>query len=419
MPMATLARSADHPGATAARRARRCAIAVLLGLGLVACQGGGGEGAASSAGATLKTWPAHQPGESPPAAPAEIEAVITDLDALAATLPAAAATALFDPIAFGVTVRDLGDPALVAFSVRAALAQLQDGSRPEQAYHWYGHPDYNDAVARVPVHFSNRYGTRLYGEIVLPKKAQVPPTDGPFPVILALEGLNTNVAMYRWWHQVFADAGYLVFAFDFSGQGHSDDEASGDPGSNIEDAQDALSYLLEQSPVRSVLDTNRIGVIGHSMGAIATLGLQAVELRIHAAVAAAPISESSAPFDANPIPVMIQTGDHDGPVAPLPFVNPAVVRPVYEKLTQDRAFIVAEASSHAQHTNYPLLPTASWGLELAGRYSLAWMDYHLRGDAAALETLRTADPHLSYLWDSETRVDGKTLVMRGAGPAAP
>src|SRR3546814_5329208 len=55
--------------------------------------------------------------------------------------------------------------------------------------------------------FKNRYGTSLYGEIVLPKRAAVPPSDGPFPVILALEGVNTNVAMYRWWHQAFADAG--------------------------------------------------------------------------------------------------------------------------------------------------------------------------------------------------------------------
>jgi len=391
-------------------------VALLAALLLAACSGGGSTPADGDGGTTLKQWPAAQAGEGPPPAPPGIEAVMGQLDLLEPLLPPAAAQMLFDPVAFGVTVRDLDDPALVAFQVRATLAQLQDGSRVEQAYHWYGHPDYNDQVALVPVEFHNRHGTRLYGEIVLPQRGTVPPSAGPFPVILALEGLNTNVAMYRWWHQRYADAGYLVFAFDFSGQGHSDNEAEGDPGDNIAEAQDALDWLLQESPVRSVLDAQRIGVIGHSMGAIATMGLQAVEPRLKAAVAAAPISESMAPFEANPIPVMIQTGDHDGPVAPIPFVNPEVVRPVYEKLTQDRAFIVAEASSHAQHTNYPLLPTASWGLELAGRYSLAWMDYHLRGDAATLDVLRTADPHLSYLWDSELRIGGETTVMRGAGP---
>lgn len=407
---------------TRALRKRLLTVCVGIGLlGLAGCGDSGTGGAEASAGdetgAGLKTWPASQPGESPPPAPAEIEAVIDDADALAALLPTAALARLLDPVAFGVTLNDATDPALMAFMVRATLAQLQDGSRLDHAYHGYGHPAYNDAVVQVPVEFRNRYGTQLYGQIVLPERGAVPPTAGPFPVILALEGLNTNLAMYRWWHQRFADAGYLVFAFDFSGQGHSDDEGEGDPGNNVEEAQDALSWLLAESPVRSVIDRARIGVVGHSQGAIATLSLQAVEPRIHAAVAAAPISESSAPFDRNPIPVMIQTGDHDGPIAPIPFVNPAVVRPVYEKLEGDRAFIVAEASSHAQHTNYPLLPTAQWGLEIAGDYSVAWMDWQLRRDPAALPVLRRAHPHLSYLWDSEVRLGGETTVLRGDGPS--
>lgn len=390
-------------------------ITALLLASLLAACGSSTQAPGGSAGAP-KAWPANGPGEDPPPAPAPIEALMGQLALLPALLPPAVVTTLFDPVATGVTVRDLTDPALVAFTVRATLAQLQDGSRLDQVYHWYGHPDYNHGVTVVPVYFKNRYGTTLYGEIVLPRRAQVPPSAGPFPVILALEGLNTNLAMYRWWHQLYADAGYLVFAFDFSGQGHSEDEAAGDPGDNVQEAQDALDWLLGRSPVAGVLDRGRIGVVGHSMGAIATLALQAVEPRLKAAVAAAPISESSAPFDANPIPVMIQTGDHDGPVAPIPFVNPAVVRPVYEKLQGDRAFIVAEASSHAQHTNYALLPTSTAGLELAERYSLAWMDWHLRGDPAALEVLRTAHPHLSYLWDSEVRIGPDSVVMRGDGP---
>src|SRR3546814_18012135 len=86
--------------------------------------------------------------------------------------------------------------------------------------------------------------------------------------------------MYRWWHQAFADAGYLVFAFDFAGQGHSGDRVAGDEGTNITDAEDALTYLLDASPVRSVLDQQRVGVIGHSLGAITTLGLRSEERRV-------------------------------------------------------------------------------------------------------------------------------------------
>lgn len=384
-----------------------CAVAALPACSSSSSPDGGGH---------LSAWPASQTGENPPPAPPEIEAVITNIDALNSALPLAAVARLFDPVALGTTIRDITDPVLVAFTVRATLAQLNDGSRLDQVYNWYGNPYYNDKVAIVPVYFKNRFGTSLYGEIVLPKRGTVPPSAGPFASILALEGVQTNLAMYRWWHQAFADAGYLVFAFDFAGQGHSGDRVSGDSGTNITDSQDALTYLLEQSPVRSVLDHRRTGVIGHSLGAITTLGLQAVEPRVHAAVAAAPISEQSAPFDKNPIPTMIQTGDHDGPVAPIPFVNPAVVRPVYEKLAGDRAFIVAEASSHAQWTNYPLLPTAEWGFEIASTYSIAWMDHQLNHNPTALTVLRTAHPHLSYLWDSEVRIDNQVTVMRGDGP---
>ena len=55
---------------------------------------------------------------------------------------------------------------------------------------------------------------------------------------------------------------------------------------------------------------------------------------------------------------------------------------------------------------------------IAGRYSLAWMDWQLRHDPAALGILRTAHPHFSYLWDSEVQAGGLTTVMRGQ-PATP
>ncbi|MDX1670513.1 MAG: alpha/beta fold hydrolase, partial [Limnobacter sp.] len=350
-------------------------------------------------------------GESPPESPLPTADGAAQLDDATEPVPFETLAELTNNVAFGYTVNDASDARLMEFQARAMAAQLTDGSRVEHAYHWYGHPDHNESVALVPVEFQNRYGTRLYGEIALPKQGQVPASAQKYPVILALEGLNTNTSVYRWWHQLFADAGYLVFAFDFSGQGRSDDEVEGDPGNNIEEAQDALTYLLELSPVSQFIDAGQVGVIGHSMGAIATMGLQAVEPRLKAAVAAAPISEIQSVFESNPIPVMIQTGDHDGPVAPIPFVNPAVVKRVYDQLTADRAFIVAEAASHAQHTNYPLLPTSTWGRDIAARYSLAWMDFHLRGKADALKQLQSGHPHLSQLWASETVITGQTFIL--------
>lgn len=400
-----------------------CLIAASLLLG--ACGGDGinaADGGSSQPTTGLQQWPPYQPGEDPPPAPEEFEPIVTNGDALASTLPTEVATRLFDPVAFGFTINDISDPVIVEHMVRSTFAQLQDGSRLEHAYHWYGHPYENEAVALIPVEFNNRYGTRLYGEILLPAQGSIPPTEGPFPVIIALQGLNTNTAMYRWWHRLFADNGYVVFAFDFSGQGRSDNEGEGDPGSNLHEAQDAMDWLFNHSAVASVLNREQVGVIGHSMGAAASLRVQeqaapdAQEpnpVPVRAVVAAAPVFES---ISANPVPVMIQTGDHDGPIAPIPFLNPEVVRPLYDSLTSDRAFIVAEAASHGQHTNYPLIPTSTWGREIAADYSLAWMDYYLRGDQSALEVLEGGHPHLSYLHDSLTRIGDEEKIYRGNGP---
>jgi pimeloyl-ACP methyl ester carboxylesterase len=400
----------------------RLYLLVLLSALLMACGGYSSPNSAATASG-LASWPVSQQGENPPPAPEQFEPIVTNGDELASMLPSNVATRLFDPVAFGYTINDISDPVVVEHMVRSTFAQLQDGSRPQHAYHWYGHPDENAGVALIPVEFYNRYGTKLYGEIVLPYAATGSPKEGPFPVIIALEGLNTNIAMYRWWHRLFADNGYMVFAFDFSGQGHSDDEAEGDPGNNLHDAQDAMTYLFEQSSVASVLNAEQVGVIGHSMGAAAVLRVQEQEasnaiepnpVRIKAAVAAAPVGES---VSASPIPIMIQTGDHDGPIAPLPFINPAVVRPLYDSFENDRAFIVAEASSHGQHTNYPFLPTATWGRDIAATYSLAWMNYYLRGDVSALSVLEGGHPHLSFLHDSATRINALEEVYSGNGLA--
>lgn len=396
------------------------AQAAALALLIAGCSTGGSESGTGRSG-ELSDWPAHQQGQNPPAAPAEFEPFVSNADALAGMLPRTAINRLFDPTAFGYTVNDITDPVVMEHTVRSVIAQLQDGSRLEHAYHWYGHPDENAGVAMVPVGFTNRYGTRLHGEIVLPEMATGSPADGPFPVIIALQGLNTNTAMYRWWHRLYADNGYLVFAFDFSGQGRSDDEVEGDPGNNLHDAQDAMRYLFEDSAVAAVLDADKVGVIGHSMGAAAALRVQEQEaadaaepnpVRVKAVVAAAPVFES---VSANPIPVMIQTGDHDGPIAPIPFLNPQFVRPLYDSLEVDRAFIVAEAASHGQHTNFALIPSSTWGREIAADYSLAWMDYYLRGDADALAIIQGGHPHLSFLHDSSTRINGVEQNYRGNG----
>lgn len=357
-------------------------------------------------------WPATQAVDTPPPLPEELRPLLElsgpVLDSVAFDLLATGT----DPIAFGLTFQEIGDSEVLEYQLAAMAAQRTDGSRNQHVYHWYGHPHFNDQVAMVPVHFTNEAGLKLYGEIVLPHRGEVPPSDGPFPVILVLESLFSNVSVYRWWHQLFADAGYLVFAFDFSGQGHSEGTDDDRDAYRVTDASRALTWLLEESPVKNFIDAERIGVVGHSLGALTTLEVQAVDDRFKAAVAGAPIHEFASSFESADIPIMIQTGDHDGPVAPIPFMNPTFTRTVYDKLETDRAMIVAEAASHAQHTNSPLLPTPTWSREIAGIYSLAWMDYYLRGDESALDALLSSHPQLSSLHTSDVEIAGTRHVLR-------
>lgn len=388
-------------------------LAVLLST-VVACGGSSdSESNADNAEFSASQWPATTPVAAPPSLPAQL---LPLLDATAPVLDAVLLPQLVDatnPIAFGQTFAELDNRELREFQVAAMIAQLSDGSPQGHLFHWYGNPDFNAQAAIVPVRFASANGgVELYGEIVLPHRGAMPPRAGAFPTIVALEGLQGNIGMYRWWHVLFADAGYLVFAFDFTGQGMSGGSDEDTEATRMADTIRALDYLLTESPVRTAIDSSRIGLIGHSMGAITTLEVQAVEPRFIAAVAAAPISEDSSSFDHSDIPIMIQTGDHDGPIAPIPFINPLVVRPVYEKLEADRALIVAEAASHAQHTNYPILPTPTWSREIAALYSLAWMDYYLRDRAEARDILLSTHPHLSSLHSSEIRLNGVSTVLR-------
>lgn len=111
-----------------------CVVAVLL----CACDSAPNSADAGSAWPQegLKSWPAYQSGEYPPAAPAEVEAVIASMDNAAGELPLDVITQLADPLTFGVTTGDMTDPSLVAFHIRASVAQLNDGSRPRQN-HWF------------------------------------------------------------------------------------------------------------------------------------------------------------------------------------------------------------------------------------------------------------------------------------------
>jgi hypothetical protein len=153
----------------------------------------------------------------------------------------------------------------------------------------------------VPVVFYDRECTRLSGRIWAPKQTQSGPK---LPTILFIDGsVQATEPAYWWIAQALVRAGYAVMTFDPRGQSRSDWQSpDGQQGGNVnlqvfwQEAVDAIDFLHSTpsrpyphnpgcgsayptvttafNPLWSQIDPQRLGVSGHSAGAIATSVLQ-------------------------------------------------------------------------------------------------------------------------------------------------
>lgn len=317
-----------------------------------------------------------------------------------------------DCVGVGNTAAEAQDPGLVAWQAETlARHAAADPRSLGNAYPGYGHPEFNDGGRRLNVTFENRRGVTLAGTVFLPDAAP------PLVPLVFLEGVKTNKELYQWWHLRMVERGYLVFTFDFTGQGASGGSSDDTSRSAVNDTMDAITWLLDASPVRAALDGARLGTFGHSLGGIAVLEHQERDPRVRAAVAAGAIGAGFVDFERATIPVQIQTADHDGPVAPYPFLGPAMARPLYDELDGPREFVVIESGTHGSHANYPLVPRPTWSFDVADHYAAAWFGHWLRGEAAAVHALTTGHPRLSKLHASEYDLrDGRAGTLDAGGP---
>ncbi len=104
---------------------------------------------------------------------------------------------------------------------------------------------------------------------------------GTFGAIAVSPGFFSPEVLVSWLGPFLASNGFVVMTletftiFDF-------------PSQRADQLQAALDYLVQQSPVRSRIDPNRTGVIGHSMGGGGTLEAARDNPAIDAAVALQP-----------------------------------------------------------------------------------------------------------------------------------
>ncbi|MEI7728554.1 MAG: hypothetical protein WCO56_03245 [Verrucomicrobiota bacterium] len=251
----------------------------------------------------------------------------------------------------------------------------------------------------------------------LPVKIYYPNTNGLFPVIIFSHGLGGSRDGYEYVGRHWASHGYVCVHLQHAG---SDDgvwrgkaggmagmrAAAADPRNaiarpvDVTFALDQLAKLaVEPGPLEKHLDTNRIGMAGHSFGANTTLTTvgqrfgvaeyKYQEPRIKAAIAmSAPVPRLNAErsYDRITVPVYHLTGTKDD--SPIGDTKPEQRRFPFDHITgADQYLLILAGGDHMVFSGRSgLLGLRSKDAvfhELILMSTTAFWDAHLKGDAAA------------------------------------
>ncbi|HEX8206228.1 MAG TPA: hypothetical protein VF587_09240, partial [Solirubrobacteraceae bacterium] len=139
----------------------------------------------------------------------------------------------------------------------------------------------------APVSFKGLNGATLRGHVFAPP-ARVHRPKGGFPGVVITDGsVQAYEELYYWAAQDLAAHGYMAMTYDVQGQGDSDMFGSdcADPTdvptscqgvpyqqsyNFFQGAEDSLSAFLDgRNPYADLLDRDRVGIAGHSLGAAA------------------------------------------------------------------------------------------------------------------------------------------------------
>lgn len=149
------------------------------------------------------------------------------------------------------------------------------------------------AVAEQIVTFENE-GETVVGTLTFPTT-----TGAPYPVVLLLHGFTnernelpvggTDETMYGRLARVLGAAGMASLRIDFRGSGASDGAwADTTFTGQIDDARAAVDYLA----TLSMVDPDRLGVVGFSQGGLIAAELAAQDERVHTLVLWSPVSSA-------------------------------------------------------------------------------------------------------------------------------
>ena len=250
----------------------------------------------------------------------------------------------------------------------------------------------------------------------LPVRVYLPKSSGPAPVVLFSHGLGGSSKGYSYLGTKWAGHGYVVVAVQHPGSDESVWRGSTNPAAAMKQAANGRNLVLRLQDVPAVidqlalwdrepghplnnrLDLEKIGMAGHSFGALTTQGVSGESLgwkgakftdpRIKAALCLSPgsprLGKPSKVFGSVKIPWMLMTGTND--VASIGNQNLASRLAVFPALPPGGKYeIVLNGADHMAFTDAPIPrstsnPNHHKAIEAL---STAFWDSYLKDDKAA------------------------------------
>lgn len=145
--------------------------------------------------------------------------------------------------------------------------------------------------------YTRYFITYKSGELTISGIANIPTGPGPFPVLLLNHGfidpaIYTNGRGLKREQDYLARRGYAVFHSDYRNHAESDDDPENELNFRLGYTEDIINLIVAiQATDRPELDTEHIGMLGHSMGGGVTLNTLVVKPElVQVAVLFAPVS---------------------------------------------------------------------------------------------------------------------------------
>lgn len=285
-------------------------------------------------------------------------------------------------------------------------------------------------------YFINSIGAKLRARLFAPND-----TTRSYPILVFSPGLQSYNEVNAWFPEEMAEAGYVVMIVDPQGQGDSElcgHEPDGTPTFECPSTMaivyetgisSALDFMLSTpahpyprslepngagtppyNPYWQSVDRERVGIAGHSFGAIAATPLGQLDARVDAIVSYDNLDAELPASSPLRTPTLFFATDYAFPGTPTPkTANPDPdqhnVGTAYQQLVAagvDAMSITSRASDHYEWGYQPFpanFPSSRYGERVSLFYTLAWFDRYVKGDASATSRLvraffdATADVH--------------------------